>query len=564
METEELVRKAGTGDAGAFTELTRRYQNLAFGYAFSLLRDFHLAQDAAQESFLAAYQGLPALREPEAFPGWLRGIVRYQCGRLRRRCRVETVPLEQAAELSGSGQSPADQVERAETAAAIAAAVAALPLPKREVVVLFYLQELSHGETARFLGVPVTTVNNRLHAARGKLRRRMLAMLGNAVQENGLPEDFAANVGRIVEVRGPVVEARFAPGDLPALLTPLVLTDEPGEVEIPVEVAQRLEDGLVRCIATASPRGLRSGTRVVRTPMQSRAGVAPEALESALRQLGPVRDGDPTLIETGIKVIDLFSPLPKRGRVGLLGPAGTGKVVLLQELIHRLGKSAEGLSIFYMVRRNDAEFFQDMVNKEPLFLEQSAGTVGGIETYYLLTDRAVDPEFPAATQSLDATLFCSPLVAAYGIWPAQDPFLSLSRLLTPALVGEEHCRVAERAREAIQHSRMLTRDPQVVELVALGAFRKAVECAQQSPQQALNRLGAEDHLLVSRARKLERFLSQPFYVAEPFTGRPGNWVSREETVRACRGILDGEYDSLDEAAFLLVGGIEETVARSRG
>lgn len=149
----------------AFTELTRRYRNLAFGVAVSILRDFELAEDAAQEAFIAGYFGLDQLQEPEAFPGWPRGIVRHQCHRILRKRRWGEVPLDHAAQAPGAWD-PERHLERQEARDAVITAVEALPEAQREAITLYYLQERSQQEVAAFLGVPVSTVNNRLHAGR--------------------------------------------------------------------------------------------------------------------------------------------------------------------------------------------------------------------------------------------------------------------------------------------------------------------------------------------------------------------------------------------------------------
>src|SRR5207245_1566015 len=133
VELKTLISRTKAGDVDAFTELTRRYQNMAFGYALSVLGDFHLAEDAAQEAFLAAYFGIAALREPEAFPGWLRGIVRHECHRILRKRHLEEVPLEDAGELAAGAWEPERHLEREEERASVLAAIASLPQAQREV-----------------------------------------------------------------------------------------------------------------------------------------------------------------------------------------------------------------------------------------------------------------------------------------------------------------------------------------------------------------------------------------------------------------------------------------------
>src|SRR4051794_15761008 len=162
MASEESIERATQGDVASFTELVGRYQGMAFGYALSLLRDFHLAQDATQEAFVAAYFGLATLDDPGKFPSWLRGIVRHQCARFLRRRQVATVTLDTAQTVMGREPPPDCQIEERDGVAAILAAIDALPETLRAVTILFYLEERSQREIAAFLALPVTTVNNRL------------------------------------------------------------------------------------------------------------------------------------------------------------------------------------------------------------------------------------------------------------------------------------------------------------------------------------------------------------------------------------------------------------------
>jgi RNA polymerase sigma factor (sigma-70 family) len=166
MDLEAPVRAAAEGDLDAFAEVTRRFQHMAFGYALSLVRDLGQAEDVVQEAFVAAWYALPTLTDPAAFAGWLRGIVRHRAHRVLRRRHLEALPLDRADAVADGAPGPDGRVEQRHDAAALLAAVGGLPRPLREVVILFYVHECSQQDVATFLGVPVSTVNNRLHAAR--------------------------------------------------------------------------------------------------------------------------------------------------------------------------------------------------------------------------------------------------------------------------------------------------------------------------------------------------------------------------------------------------------------
>ena len=178
-----LIHRVQGGDIDAFGTIVQKFQNMAVGYAYSILGDFHLAEDAAQEAFINAYRDLHRLREPDAFPGWLRKIVFKQCDRLTRGKHIETVPLEAAADMPWEGKDPADEASAREMKADVLAAISDLPERERIVTTLFYINGYSQNEIADFLEAPVTTVNNRLHASRKRLKKGLTDMVRDNLQE---------------------------------------------------------------------------------------------------------------------------------------------------------------------------------------------------------------------------------------------------------------------------------------------------------------------------------------------------------------------------------------------
>ncbi|MCP4644051.1 MAG: sigma-70 family RNA polymerase sigma factor, partial [bacterium] len=193
-ELATLVERSRSGDLAAFEALVRRFQDMACGYAYSILGDFHLAEDAAQEAFVDAYGKLEQLREPKAFAGWFRRIVFKHCDRVMRRKRVPTVPLEAAPDASASCDTPAQQVERRELAEQVLEAVSSLPEHQRTATALFYINGYSQNDIAEFLEVPVTTVKKRLHDSRKRLKERLLIMVEDTLKQNAPDERFSQKV----------------------------------------------------------------------------------------------------------------------------------------------------------------------------------------------------------------------------------------------------------------------------------------------------------------------------------------------------------------------------------
>ncbi|MFZ4640472.1 MAG: F0F1 ATP synthase subunit beta [Nodosilinea sp.] len=466
------------------------------------------------------------------------------------------------------------------------------------------------------------------------------------------------NVGYITQIIGPVVDVKFASGEMPRIYNALKIqgTNPAGsEVSVTCEVQQLLGDSQVRAVAMSSTDGLIRGMEVVDTgaPISVPVGASTlgrifNVLGEPVDEKGPVSlettspihraapkltelETKPTVFETGIKVIDLLAPYRRGGKVGLFGGAGVGKTVLIQELINNIAKEHGGVSVFGgvgertregndlynefiesgVINANDlgkskvalvygqmneppgarmrvglsaltmAEYFRD-VNKQDVLLfidnifrfvqagsEVSAllgrmpsavgyqptlgtevgdlqeritstheGSITSIQAVYVPADDLTDPAPAATFAHLDATTVLSRGLASKGIYPAVDPLDSASTMLQPSVVGEEHYKTARSVQSILQRYKELQ------DIIAI---------------LGLDELSEDDRLVVARARKIERFLSQPFFVAEIFTGMPGKYVTLEDSIKGFNMILSGELDSIPEQCFYLKGGIEEVL-----
>jgi F-type H+-transporting ATPase subunit beta len=462
------------------------------------------------------------------------------------------------------------------------------------------------------------------------------------------------NVGKIVEIKGVVIDAQFE-GQLPAIYNALEISvpaaADGAATTLVAEVQQHLGDDRVRAIAMDATDGLARGLDVVDTGAQISVPVGEVTLGRIFNVLGePVDHGDPLaeserweihrkppafedlsstveIFETGIKVIDLLAPYVKGGKVGLFGGAGVGKTVLIQELINNIAQEHGGLSVFAGVGErtregNDlwlemtesgviektalvygqmneppgarlrvglsgltmAEYFRDVQNQDVLLFidnifrfvqagsEVSAllgrmpsavgyqptlatemgelqeritstnkGSITSVQAIYVPADDLTDPAPAASFAHLDATTVLSRSISEKGIYPAVDPLDSSSRILQPGSVSEEHYSVATRVQQVLQRYKDLQ------DIIAI---------------LGMDELSDEDKVIVQRARKIERFLSQPFHVAEQFTGTSGKYVRLEDTIRSFQEVLDGKHDDLPEQAFYLVGGIDDVLARA--
>ena len=465
------------------------------------------------------------------------------------------------------------------------------------------------------------------------------------------------NQGKIIKVVGPVVDVEFAADQLPEINYALHVSDEGQEIEleskidVTLEVAEHLGGNIVRTVAMSSTDGLVRGLTVENTgspitvpvgdatlgrlfnvtgqPIDEAGPVAAEERWSIHREAPSFAEQSPEkeILETGIKVIDLLCPYVKGGKIGLLGGAGVGKTVLIQELIRNIAYEHGGYSVFAGVgertregkdllvemkesgvidktslvfgQMNEppgarmrialtgltiAEYFRDVQHQDVLLFidnifrftqagsEVSAllgrmpsavgyqptlatemgqmqeritstdkGSITSVQAVYVPADDLTDPAPATTFAHLDATTVLDRGISEKGIYPAVDPLGSTSRILDPLVVGEEHYNIARGVQEVLQRYKDLQ---DIISILGM------------------DELSDEEKLIVARARKIERFLSQCFFVAEQFTGNPGQYIPLKETLRGFKEILEGKHDDLPEQAFLMVGTIDDAVAKA--
>ena len=457
-------------------------------------------------------------------------------------------------------------------------------------------------------------------------------------------------VGRVVQVLGPVVDLEFPRGQVPRVHHAVDVII-PGRVDLVVEVEQQIRGQWVRCVAMGPTEGLRRGLTAVDRGSPIMVPVGEAVLGRMLNVLGePIDGGGPVetdrylpihrpapsfseqepeieVFETGIKAIDLLTPFPKGGKIGVFGGAGVGKTVIIYELIRNIAYEHGGYSVFCGVGErsregndlwNDAheagvldkttlvfgqmneppgvrarvaltgltiaESFRDdgldlllfidniyrfvlagmevsallgrmpsAVGYQPTLaaevgaLEEritstSRGSITSVQAVYVPADDYSDPGPATVFAHLDATVALERSIAELGLYPAIDPLASTSRILDPTIVGDEHYRTARDVQAILQRYRDLQ------DIIAILGIEE---------------LSADDRMTVSRARKVQRFLSQPMFVARPFTNREGRYVPINESVRGFRAILDGQVDHFPERAFYMEGTLDDVLEHAR-
>lgn len=550
----ELIQAIRDGDSSSFTKLVRRYQHVAYASAYALLKDFDLAHDAVQESFLTAYYQLHRLERPEVFPAWLNKIVTYACYRILRKRDSRNSPEAQESMSPAAEKTPEQLLEDKERHQLVLDALNALPDHLREVVFLYYLEERSQEEVAQYLGIRKSTVNNRLHSARQKLRRRMIDMAKDTFKDKRLPDDFADNIAEIVRVQGSVVEASLGRDQRPLLFDQWVMADDRPPHGPQFTVVQREVNGRIRLTSSQQYKSIRVGSGIIAAGEQFEAQPLDDFLEDIVDTMSAPRAESPTVLETGIKIIDLMSPLPLEGTIGVLGTQGVGKAIFLMELYHRLKTSNGHLSIFYFASPQEAISIRLLVDREPGFPTDANGA---LETAWLVTTHATDPEYARSTQKLDAVVYLSPLMSCRGLYPAVDCLYSSSLLLQSGIVGKDHLEVVERVHNLLSESRRINHDPLFFEHVANGAYTRARERYRNESYRERESLSREHQALLTRSKKLELFLTQPFYTAESYSGIKGVTVPLRETISGCTAILDGAVEDVPTEAFAFKGTLDQ-------
>ena len=450
--------------------------------------------------------------------------------------------------------------------------------------------------------------------------------------------------GRVVQILGGVVDVEFPAEAIPKLYEAIEI-QRPGREPLVLEVQNHIGDNWVRTVAMDATDGLQRGVPAKATGAPILVPVGPSTLGRIFNVLGRPVDGKGAVeaatyypihrpappfseqttrvdvFETGIKVIDLIAPFTKGGKTGIFGGAGTGKTIIIQELIRSVATEHEGNSVFAGVgertregtqlyremiqsgvmedtvmvygQMNEppgvrlrvaltalsmAEYFRDQGRDVLLFIDNifrfsmsgsevsallgrmpsavgyqptlatemgelqeritstKTGSITSMQAVYVPADDYSDPAPVATFTHLDATIALERSIVEKGIYPAVDPLASTSRILDPNIVGEEHYRTAREVQRVLQRYKDLQ------DIIAI---------------LGIDELSEDDKLVVARARKIERFFSQPFFVAERFTGIEGRYVPLKDTVHGFREILDGKCDDLPEQAFMMTGTIED-------
>jgi RNA polymerase sigma factor (sigma-70 family) len=548
------VRAAQRGEEAAFTELVRESYPAVLHQALRLLRDPAEAQDCTQEAFAEAFTALGSLAEPLAWRGWLRSIVRHRCLRRLRRRDLELLPLVPEVERLLPDLAGSERRRFLEQWAHAGRLIDALPSAEREVTLLFYVKQCSHNEIASFLGLPLSTVNNRLHQARERLVRFGEIMTTGSLRDS---VDRVSRIGTILQIAGPVIDVRFdaeAPIDL---FDPLALAGPDGKAQERMLIARRREDGSATCLALDSTEGLRVGSAVLDTnPLATglspfRLGVpaiSTHNVATALERLAPERSALPSLLATGIKAIDLLCPLPERGAIAQIGTAGVGRVVLLDELRERLQNGSARLTCFCMVDKSEPDLYR---GRMPVEL---CNDIPAFQRFWVLAHGPAEPSYEGLRDA-DALLYHSPILGFQLLYPAIDPEHSWSKQLTNEIAGAEHVELARRAREALLLAKRAFADSVGLELIACRAFPSATRHFAALAETVLR--GAATELV--RARQLQLFLTQPFG-ADHSTGWAGVSVSLRDTLAGVRAILDGRADDMPLEAFAYRGNLDDVRA----
>jgi RNA polymerase sigma factor (sigma-70 family) len=675
-----LVTEAREGDRFAFTRLVHRFQDFAVACAYARLGDPEAARDAAQEALVDAYLHLAQLREPAAFPGWLRRIVFKHCDRLVRGKRPAIASLDRVAEPGDDTPSAPEALARGEEQSRLRAALEALPEQERMLLALQYLGGQGQREIASHLELPLTTVKKRLHTARRRLRERWMTMVREELETLRPSQDdgFSSTIELFLAVRAGDVDTVRAVLDrrpelvdaeetwerheslqrelpLPSRATPLIRAAERGDLALVELLLERGAEVDRDCGCQGGESALWAGTVAHRTAVVARlleAGADPDAtafsghtplhvaairgfddiarlllsygahpdrrshdgrtavewarskghasialrLEPGSTRASPASAMDAPLAEcftTGIKALDLFAPLRPGFVVRVHGGASVGQSVLLAELSQRVhtqgwavvwaawarrdweeGEVEEllaetGTAAFVRLHRSgagDSEAKRRGLAEHALRAAEEERATGRPVLLVLLRAEGYEAdvealrpgrpsqgapittldltpwrvasqrEAPQLVAPFDAQIVLDPLLARRGHFPAIDPLTSTSRALESEGPGVQRAAVAARARGLLARYRELDANARVEDLPP------------------------EQRALAERARRLQAYLTQPFFTAESFHGRPGSFVTPERVVEDVEALLAGSSEELDARHYLYRGTLDDVRA----
>ena len=558
--------KAAAGDEEAANALLQASRQHILTYAVSLLGNQHEAEDVVQDSLLIAWSKLGELKAPEAFSSWLREIVRRQClQRMRSRRRIGLLWSDGDRSIADAAEDPAAQYRRKEETQHVQNVLRTLPEELHSVIELFHFRHFTQKQVAAFLNIPLSQVKNHLRKSRQLIRRRINDMMQYNQPETNGTEPSVSSSGKILRQEGALIEAQFHQNAVPDCLDTFHVVDGSGTQQDLAVVAQRLPDGIIRAIriGTDGPR-LKEGT--LSYANEEVHDLPKDALDDAIRRLGTETPASLEFCETGVKPIDLFCPLPKRGNVGLIAPMGTGKLINTEELHRRLSEAGAEVTLFAFQQLYERDLFHNMRQAIARDARERIDHYyiprpGKVQAVYLLSQQAFELGF--SDKNLDtwpAIIHLTIELGNQGFWPAISFAESRSALLQPKYVGEEHCKIATEARNLLMRARDLMLDPEWLLLLANRAHRAAAKRMKTFSKERMAQLSESDQLLVRRARKLQHFLTHPYGFAEAFTGTPGRFVLRGETIEGVRAILAGDCDDVDEMKLRFNGSLAECLA----
>ena len=558
--------KAAAGDEEAANALLQASRQHIMTYAVSLLGNQHEAEDVVQDSLLLAWSKLAELKVPEAFPSWLREIVRRQClQRMRSRRRIGLLWSDGDRSIADAAEDPAAQYRRKEETQHVQNVLRTLPEELHSVIELFHFRHFTQKQVAAFLNIPLSQVKNHLRKSRQLIRRRINDMTQYNQPETNGTEPSVSSSGKILRQEGALIEAQFHQNAVPDCLDTFHVVDGSGTKQDLAVVAQRLPDGIIRAIriGTDGPR-LKEGT--LSYANEEVHDLPKDALDDAIRRLGTETPASLEFCETGIKPIDLFCPLPKRGNVGLIAPMGTGKLINTEELHRRLSEAGAEVTLFAFQQLYERDLFHNMRQAIARDARERIDHYyiprpGKVQAVYLLSQQAFELGF--SDKNLDtwpAIIHLTIELGNQGFWPAISFAESRSALLQPKYVGEEHCKIATEARNLLLRARDLMLDPEWLRLLANRVHRAAAKRIKAYSKEHMDELSEADQLLVRRAHKLQHFFTHPYRCAEGFTGIPGRFVQREETISGVRSILAGDCDDVDEGKLRFNGSLAECLA----
>ncbi len=531
--------------------IEKRYDDL-YRFALSLSRDSDQAKDICQDACIIALRRHASINDPEKIQSWLFGIIRnVWLNRSRALERDKALMSHIFAEASIEALTR-NKFEYSKRAEEMRKRIGQLPWQDREILRLQYQHHLEYQEISSYLGLPISTVNNRIHAAKKRLKAAPERKSKSGKKEMK-KEALSESSGRVLSVQGYLWEIEFDEYHVPDNLDTIEIANPNWKESLRAVVAEQLEGNCVRAISDQPVNALKLhpfDDITFKTTDDRLENLPDEAIQDVIKRLGSQKSDTTKAVEIGIKGIDLLCPLPKQGNIGLFAPTGVGKLISVEEIYRRLTDLKWKGTIFVFQSIEEQQIYSGMRSRfcddrKELHHYYRPDNERISCIYILKKDRMDEAWIRRASQWLDASIALSVELALLDCWPPVDPELSKSKV--ERFASNNWIQMITESKESLLDKLVDRKTWSHLANQSMSASRKRMK----------RRLSELSDPTLLRQVKTIRYLGTPYYCAERWTKKPGAYIARTDTISDLTQILEGECDAISQDRFTTIGRVAE-------